>query len=202
MNIRSNELVLKEYKQEMSQIKKIIIVKLLAISLMFFSGCVIEAGRDMAGVRPVPLEVITAGNISVPVYDFQGLKPMLEQQNDTVYIMNFWATWCKPCVKEMPYFQEADSAFAGLPVRIVLISLDFAEDVKDILIPFIVEKGIVTEVVLLDDINANSWIPQVDPHWEGDIPATLFIYGKERIFRASSFTYEEIADQVHKLLNL
>jgi thiol-disulfide isomerase/thioredoxin len=148
-----------------------------------------------------PVEVITSQGISIPVYDFIGFKPMLDNFNDTVYVINFWATWCKPCVQELPYFNKADSAFSDKPVRIVLVSLDFTENVESTLIPFLINNNIQAEVVVLDDMDSNSWISRVDPEWEGAIPATLFYKKRDRHFEVRSYSFEELNDQIINFLN-
>ena len=45
--------------------------------------------------------------------------------SDTVYVLNFWATWCAPCVEELPSFEKLNKAYAGKPVKEVLINTDF-----------------------------------------------------------------------------
>src|SRR4051812_44192108 len=59
-----------------------------------------------------------------PVYDFSYFQKRVQQKNDTLYVVNFWATWCKPCVEELPYFQKAFQAFQSQPVKIILVSMD------------------------------------------------------------------------------
>src|SRR5690606_37914073 len=59
------------------------------------------------------------------VLNYDQLKPYLSEDNDTTYVVNFWATWCVPCVGELPYFQNLERQMEGKPFRLLLVSLDF-----------------------------------------------------------------------------
>ena len=168
-------------------------VFLLAVMLFSFIGCA-PGQENTAAITPK--SVVHAEGIDIPVFDFDGLQPMMGRADDTVYVFNFWATWCKPCVKELPYFLAADSAALDRPVRIILVSLDFAENIEDQVIPFIIRNNVNAKVVLLDDMDANRWIPLVDPDWEGEIPATLFMHDGRRVFIAGSMSYDEIIENI------
>lgn len=95
--------------------------------------------------------------------------------NDTTYVVNFWATWCAPCVKELPVFDAIDNKFAGKPVKVLLVSLDFPKDLNGKLPQFIQKKSIKQEVLFLDEFYENEWIPKVDSIWQGNIPATWIV---------------------------
>lgn len=100
---------------------------------------------------------------------------------DTVYVMNFWATWCGPCVGELPEFNKLYTAYADKPVKILLVSMDFKNDYPAKLQRFIEKKKMKPEVVWLSDSNPNVFMPKIDETWEGSIPATLIIApGKKR----------------------
>ncbi len=61
----------------------------------------------------------------VKTVNMQQLQAMAAQQNnDTLYVVNFSATWCKPCIGEMPYFEKADAAFKPKKVKVVFVSLN------------------------------------------------------------------------------
>lgn len=98
----------------------------------------------------------------------------LNKEHDKLYVYNFWATWCKPCVKELPYFENLKSAY-GDKVEVVLVSLDFIKQLDSKVIPFIKEKGLQSQVLLLNDTRYNMWIDKVSPEWSGSIPATLIV---------------------------
>ncbi|PKA83582.1 thiol-disulfide isomerase/thioredoxin [Ulvibacter sp. MAR_2010_11] len=136
----------------------------------------------------------------IPMYSFNELQPLLSKDNDTTYVVNFWATWCKPCIKEMPYFEKLNSDYAKDKVKVVFVSLDFPDKLETQVIPFIEKNNIKSQVVLLDDTDANTWIPKVSSTWEGSIPATLIYNSATRHFFERSFTYEELEKELKNVL--
>ncbi|MDO8998836.1 MAG: TlpA disulfide reductase family protein [Bacteroidota bacterium] len=116
------------------------------------------------------LSFIGKTQIVSSVYKIDDLLNRIKSK-DTTYVINFWATWCKPCVAELPSF---DSLSKVSNAKIILVSLDFKEDIEKKVNPFLQKKNIKLECVLLDEINGNDFINKVDPTWTGAIPATLF----------------------------
>lgn len=110
------------------------------------------------------------------VVEFDALEALIEQDSEQIEVINFWATWCKPCIKEIPYFQELQET--NEEVSVTLVSLDFADEFQDKVIPFVREKGLTADIILLDDLDYNSWINKIDPSWSGAIPATLIVNHK------------------------
>ncbi len=137
---------------------------------------------------------VESGGYIIPVYNYQQIEPLFhpDESNDTTYIFNFWATYCSPCIKELPYFQQIGKEFENRNLKIVLISLDFKSQIKTKLTSFIKSKKIQLPVVVLSDPDANSWIDKVDSSWSGAIPATLIVKGKDREFYEKSFEYDEL----------
>ena len=129
---------------------------------------------------------------SIPVYDFEAFEPILHRQSDTLYVVNFWATWCKPCVKELGAFDALERRFPGEKIKVILVSLDFEENIEKQVKPFLARKNIQSEVVVLDDPNSTAWIEKVDPSWSGTIPATVIYSKKGRNFYEKEFVGEEI----------
>ncbi len=126
---------------------------------------------------------------------------LTQKSNDTTYVVNFWATWCSPCVKEIGYFEELYRVYASSALKVILVSLDFPNQVERRLIPFIQEKEISAPVMLMTDLNYNGWIDQVDPSWSGAIPATLIYNRETRIFLEKELTRDELFKHVNQILN-
>ena len=117
---------------------------------------------------------------------------------DTVYVLNFWATWCAPCVAELPDFEKLNREYGGKKVKVVLISNDFRRDVEKKLKPFVKRKNLQSQVVFLDERTPNEWINLVSEEWTGSIPATLVVNkqgGYERFFE-KQLSYKELEKAV------
>lgn len=107
------------------------------------------------------------------VVKFYRLEKLMATPSDRIQVINFWATWCGPCVHELPNFQALQDR-NDPSIQITLINLDYAEKVDNVN-AFLAKKKITSEVLLLDEVDYNAWIDKVDPSWGGAIPATLFI---------------------------
>ena len=128
------------------------------------------------------------------------LKSFLNKKDDTVYVVNFWATWCAPCVKELPYFETLNQDYANKNVKVLLVSLDFPHLYDSKLKPFIEKKKLQSKVIALDDVDMNTWIPQVHESWSGLLPATLIYKNDDSKFFEQSFTYEALENEVKQFL--
>ncbi len=137
----------------------------------------------------------------VPVYTkFADFEPLLHQNNDTTYVINFWATWCKPCVAELPFFDALETDFKNEKLKVILVSMDFENRVQNGVIPFIKERNIKSKVVVLDAPAQHNWIPKIDKNWSGAIPATYIYKGKKSKFYEQSFTKQELHSVVKSFL--
>lgn len=137
----------------------------------------------------------------VPVYtSFDAFEHWLHLDNDTTYVINFWATWCKPCVEELPYFEQLHEQFKDQKVKVVLVSLDFKRDIERKLLPFIATKQLKSAVVVLADSRYNDWIEKVSTQWDGAIPVTLMYKGGKREFKAEEFAnYKELKTMMEQV---
>src|SRR5918995_944082 len=110
------------------------------------------------------------------VVKFDALEKILNTTSAQIQVINFWATWCAPCVKELPLLEKIN-AQKNVNAKITLINLDYADKLAKVN-SFMVHKNIQSEVLLLDEIDYNSWIDKVDKGWTGAIPATLIFNPK------------------------
>ena len=134
----------------------------------------------------------------IKVTDFEGLQPLLTKSNDTTYVINFWATWCQPCVEELPGFLKAVSEMKAEKVRFLFVSLDFPGQLDTRLKPFVNKHGMKDMVVLLDDPDSNRWIGKVDTQWSGAIPATLIYKGDDRNFYEKSLSHKDLINIIER----
>ena len=169
------------------------IVSIIALVLMI--SCKSEDKKE-AEIAPKPLQTYKEDQVSVKSYNFSGLENLLKKQNDTTYVVNFWATWCVPCVEELPNFEKLNADYKDKKVKVILVSIDFPKMVESNLLPFIKKHELKSEVVHLNDPDANSWINKVDSTWSGAIPATVIYKKDKRNFYEKSFTFEELKIEV------
>jgi thiol-disulfide isomerase/thioredoxin len=131
------------------------------------------------------------------------LKDHIYRDNEVTYIVNFWATWCAPCVKELPYFEEFSAGLDPAKAKVILVSLDFDDALEKRIIPFVEKKQIRSEVIhFVEEKSPNYWIPQFSQKWTGSIPATLVLNGKKDInafFEQSFHSTAELEDLYQKL---
>lgn len=137
----------------------------------------------------------------VPVLNFDQLEPYLHRQTDTLYFINFWATWCVPCREELPAIEAVAEKYKNDKLKIYLVSLDFPKQLETRLIPFIRTNNIKSDVILLNDPDQNRWIDKVDPSWSGEIPFTVIYNRSTRETHAKAFTLQELESIIKLKLN-
>lgn len=133
---------------------------------------------------------------------FPELKDYFAEQKGIVLVVNFWATWCKPCVEELPAFEQANANFRKDEAKIILVSNDFPDELDSRLLPFIQKKNLKSEVIFMNEKDPNDWLPSVNPEWSGAIPATLIVdkSGKFAYFHTGQLTYEELSKLIKAYL--
>ncbi len=139
-----------------------------------------------------------ASNAQVRTVKLPELQAMTKGK-DTLYIVNFWSTWCKPCMQELPSFDSLARQTKG-PVKLILVSLDFAENLKSKVEPTLIKKQISANCVLLDETDANTFIPAIHKNWSGSIPATVMYYNGQSILAEKKMHLEQIKSMMAAFL--
>src|SRR3954467_562281 len=100
---------------------------------------------------------------SIPKWKLQDLQAAIKNA-DKPTIFNFWATFCKPCIEEIPWFQEMVKKYDSAGIQLVLVNLDMPETYSK-LRPFALKRGFLSHVYFLDETNADLFCPVVDESW-------------------------------------
>ena len=138
----------------------------------------------------------------VEIIKIEGLQSLLNENNHKLHVINLWATWCKPCVKELPQFIAL--AENHPEISISLVSLDFVQDLDTKVLPFLEKKNIDLRVLLIDELDYNLWIDMVDPSWSGAIPATVIIEPEtgHRKFLEKEFENDELEVEIQSFIKI
>ncbi|WP_431241231.1 TlpA family protein disulfide reductase [Flavobacterium sp. P21] len=146
----------------------------------------------------VALSTVSFGQ-NVKLITVDQLQERMKNGKDSTYVVNFWATWCAPCVKELPHFEKLQAEYKTEKLAVLLVSVDFKSKLNSAVIPFVKRKNMKNEVFLLNESSPQEYIDRIDPSWSGSIPATLFIKDDKRKFVETELTYEQLLTEYKKL---
>lgn len=123
-------------------------------------------------------------------------------ESKTPLVINFWATFCIPCIEELPYFLEAANTYKKDSLTLLLVSLDLEDEYPAGIQKFIGKHKIQVPVAWLDETNADYFLPKIDKNWEGAIPATLFINNATgyRSFHGDQLSREKLISTIQQML--
>lgn len=139
----------------------------------------------------------------VEVIKYEQLDDIFKNGESDIQVINFWATWCRPCIQEIPYFEALVDKYDKKQVNVILVSLDFVEELESKVLPFVKKRSLRSEVKLLDETDFNSIINDIDTSWSGAIPATLVINNQtgESHFYEKMFKEGELESLIEGQLN-
>ena len=141
-------------------------------------------------------ENLRAQNDVVKIIQVPELEEIIKKEPGKLKVINFWATWCKPCIKELPLFVEAQKEYPA--VEFIFVSLDFAENVEKVN-SFSKKKGLdKSKMYLIDELDYDSWIDKVAPEWSGAIPGTLIVSHSGKEFYEKEFHDGELEQLIEK----
>lgn len=137
------------------------------------------------------LGYIKAEGQDIPKWKISDLETYIKK-SDKPTVVNFWATFCKPCIEEIPHFQKLVKQYEKEGVQLLLVSLDMKEMYPEKIKIFADKFKFTAPIVFLDETNADIFCPKVDEKWSGGIPASLFINNKTGYRK---FFEEEMSEQ-------
>lgn len=177
-------------------------MKLLLIFLILLGVSCKTDKLDEVALKLLTVEKTQSIDVpSLEILNYAGLEPYLSKEDSLTYVVNFWATWCAPCVKELPHFEKLNNQYKNQNVEVLLVSLDFPSQYDKKLKPFIAKHQLKSKILVLDDVDQNSWIPKVDSNWDGAIPVTLIYNKRKRQFYDRTFDYAELENELKQFIN-
>lgn len=122
------------------------------------------------------------------------LENRVKNGGDTIYVVNFWATWCAPCIAELPHFERLQLEHKDQRLKVILVSLDLKSKLEKVVIPFVRRNKLQNEVFLLNETNEQEYIDRISKEWSGALPATLIYNTRNNLrkFYEREFSYPEL----------
>ena len=157
-------------------------------------------------LKSIPFSLLFMGIISAKSQTIASWKVTRLQdyiaKSDSILVINFWATFCKPCNEEIPYFQTTVNKYKDQKVKLLLVSMDLKDEYPNKIKAFTEKNNYNNQVVWLNETNADYFCPKVDKAWMGGIPSTLIINPKTgyRKFFEKQLKQEQFESELKKSL--
>lgn len=138
----------------------------------------------------------------IPQWKITDFEKYISSRKGKVLVFNFWATFCKPCIAEIPSMIQAVDSLVSDKVELILVSVDVASNYPVRLNAFVQQRKWNTGIYWLNETDADYFCPKVDSSWGGSIPATLIINTSNgyRAFYEEEFTAEKLRKAITKAL--
>jgi len=121
---------------------------------------------------------VTASAASPPAplkVDAPAIKELVREQRGQVVLLNFWATWCPPCLVEFPEIVAIEKTYRDRGLAVISVSADAPKKIDSDLLPFLETHPPDFPIYIMQTDDRNEFMRLIDPEWNGDIPATFFI---------------------------
>ncbi|MBN8700430.1 MAG: TlpA family protein disulfide reductase [Chitinophagales bacterium] len=122
---------------------------------------------------------LAARSQAIAKWKIEDVVKSFSKHNDTVYVVNFWATFCKPCIAEIPGFLDVVKKYEKQKVKLLLVSLDLPSYYPAKIAAFAKKNKYTAKIVWLNETNADHFCPMIDKSWSGAIPATIVVNNKK-----------------------
>lgn len=173
----------------------------LIIGVLFLTASCKKEAKKEENTKAKTEVKVDVSEVKVETLTYEELEPLLNLKNDKTYVINFWATWCTPCIKELPAFEKLNSEYKDKNVEVILVSIDFPKQLEKRLKPYIKKKNLQSKVILLNVDKENAWVKKIDENWGGAIPATLIYNKSQKKFYPQTFNYTELVNELQSFIN-
>ncbi|MCY3926995.1 MAG: TlpA disulfide reductase family protein [Acidobacteria bacterium] len=130
-------------------------------------------------------------------------RAVLEHHRGKVVVVNYWATWCIPCLQELPELDLLQERYGDRGLLVLAVSMDDPEKLEDRVRPFFAKRapGLVSYLATAGD-NSVDFVTSFDPEWPGALPTTMFFdrSGELNNIHLGRMLYSEFEEAVLELL--
>ena len=139
---------------------------------------------------------------TIPSYKIDQLDSLIKNSKHPM-IINFWATFCIPCIEEIPYFIQKTKEFENQNVSLLLVSLDMEDYYPARITNFASKHNFTAPLAWLNETDADLFCPRIDESWSGAIPATLLLNPAtgERKFVESELEEGQLEQLIEEISN-
>jgi peroxiredoxin len=154
-------------------------------------GCSIKWAGKEDSVKTY-LEKLAAEPVSVAPADEATLKELRANKSGKFRLVNFWATWCAPCVAEFDEFVIINRMYRHRDFELVTVSVNSPDEQKDVL-EFLKKHQASCRNLLFGSNKRDKLIDAFDPEWQGEVPLTVLIDPEGKIIYRESGSIDALA---------
>lgn len=165
--------------------------------MIFISGCSKESETEQQ-------EKSFSYEKEIPVVDETWLRNKIENRNGKILFINFWATWCVPCVEEFPDLVKIYKEHKGSEFEFLSVSVDISSEIETKVIPFLKEQSAEFPVVLVEEKRSEQVINLINPEWNGAVPVTVIYdeHGKRQEFIPEAKSFDAFHTSIERVKSL
>lgn len=166
----------------------------LVLIILIFGGEYILENKQQVGTEVSETDM---QKMEVELIDSTQLLELVADSDSEVVLVNMWATWCKPCVEEMPYLLKLRETYSPEDFELILVSTDLDIDM-DRVKTFLASMEVDFKTYLKDEKD-DPFVTAMSSEWSGALPAT-FIYksGELKDFWMGDVSYDDFVAAVER----
>ena len=112
--------------------------------------------------------------VELATIELQGVKQLAKNGSDKLLLINLWATWCGPCLQEMPELVTINRMYRKRPFEFITLSLDDPSNKVQVL-ESLKQNYVAAKNFLVDSTDRDKLAEALDPKWPGPLPYTLLV---------------------------